>query len=115
MRKLFVAICLLLAAVVAQAELLGSPGLSATQTSATATLARSAKGLTFFNDKASANEVYIRVFKTGETTGAATTSSPLRLEPGEAASLPSADSQLWSAFSYVCATGETATLRYLAE
>jgi hypothetical protein len=103
----------------ARAEVLGSPSISSTSTSATVQLARSVRDLTLINDSASANEAYLRVFWCGEPTLAATTSSPIRLQPGESISFTIGPSDGgnggYCAFSHVCDTAETATLRYVAK
>jgi hypothetical protein len=102
-----------------RAEILGSPSVSVTSTSTTVTLTRAAQSLTLINDAASANEIYARVFWCGEATGAATTSSSIRLEPGESVSYTyragEGGNGAYCAFSHITAAGETATLRYQAK
>jgi len=107
----------------ARAEVLGSAGISATDTGATVTMSRGVATLTLINDAASANEAYFRVFWCGEPTGAATTASPIRLQPGESIAFtyePKTESSLSSGtgychFSYICAGAETATIRWVAK
>jgi hypothetical protein len=103
----------------AAGEVLGAPSISVTSTSATVTLTRGCRSLTLINDSASANELYTRVFWCGETTGAATTSSPVRLEPGESVTFNWENGEGgnggYCAFAAVTAATETATMRYLAK
>lgn len=117
MRRLLALACLLAAP--AWAEVTGNPSISSTSTSATVNIGRSVQDLTLINDTASSNESYLRVFWCGEATGAATTSSPIRLEPGESLSLKFGASDGgnggYCAFSHVTASAETATLRYVAK
>ena len=126
MRRLLFPACRLVAAVCllapeAAAEVLGSASLSSTSTSVTQAIARSVQSLTLINDSASASEAYLRVFWCGEPTGVATTTSPIRLQPGDSVTFTFGNSegggvgQGYCAFSYVCDTGETATLRYIAK
>ena len=117
-KKLLFALALLLIVGFAWAELLGNKGISVTSTSATTTLARNTIDLTIINDTDSANEVYVRVFQSGDTPAAATTSSPIRLEPGESVGFrcdPRTSSCPYTAFSYVCDTAEMASIRYQAQ
>lgn len=111
--------CGVMVATATLAEVLGSPSVSSTSTSATVQIARSVTDLTLINDSASANESYLRVFWCGEPTLAATTSSPIRLEPGDSIALKIGPSDGgdggYCAFSHVTAGGETATLRYIAK
>jgi hypothetical protein len=103
----------------ALAEVAGNNGISVTSTSATTTLTTAASGLRLINDSTSANELYARVFWCGEVSAAATTASPIRLEPGESLGLTfnarteTGAGIAWGycAVSYVTAGGETATLR----
>lgn len=114
-------ILLSLLASCAHAEVLGTPSISSTSTSATVTLTRSANDLTIINDSASANESYIRVFWCGEPAVAAVaaTAPALRLEPGESISLKYGPGDGgfggYCSISHVTAAAETATLRLVAK
>lgn len=115
-----------LAAGVALAEVTGSNSAAVDSSSDTVTFSTFKTSLTLINDAASANELYARVFHCGDTPAAATTASPIRLEPGESVTFnfaggPEAQgaglssSVGYCAFSYIAAATETATLRYLAK
>jgi hypothetical protein len=106
------------------AEVVGDQGLSVTSTSATVTLTQAASSVRLINNSTSANKLFARLFWCGEASAAATTSSPIRIEPGEsigftfnARTEATAPGTSWGycAFSYVTAAAETATLRYLAK
>ncbi|HKQ02670.1 MAG TPA: hypothetical protein VJ735_20295 [Actinomycetes bacterium] len=118
MRRLLIAV-LLLTAPVALAEVAGNKGISVTSTSATTTFTNAVSELTVINDTASANELYARVFWCGEASAAATTSGPIRLEPGEFVNLkhnPRTETGIgYCAVSYVTAAAETATMRLVAK
>lgn len=99
----------------ARAEVSGSNAVSVTSTSQTITFGAH-DTVILVNDSASANEAYARVFWCGETTAAATTSSPIRMEPGDFYTLrfnprTEAGSGGYCAVSLVTAGGETATVR----
>lgn len=102
-RILALACVLALAAPVVKAEL-GGQTVSANSTSQTITIGYSA--LTMVND--GSNEVYVRIFWEGETTGDATTSHR-EIKSGEGFSFEK--SFQIKAISIVCASGETATVR----
>lgn len=120
----FVAAVLLLVGWVL-AEVQGSAAISVTSTSATTALSRPAGDLTLISDTTSANELYARVFHCGDNVAAATTSSPIRLEPGESVSFSfrtqgegdpaTLSAPGYCAFTVITAAAETATLRYLAK
>jgi predicted S18 family serine protease len=102
-RILALALVAALLAVPAVAEL-GGQTVSATAGSQTITV--TGETLTIVND--GSNEVYVRVFHTGETPAAATTSHR-EIKSGEGFSFTK--SMGITAVSIVCATGETATVR----
>lgn len=109
---------LALVAVMVYAEVGGTNSISASQTVTTTTFGTlpGYKSFTLINDAASANELYARVFTCNETAAAATTGSPIRLEPGESVSFthgPTDAGQGYCAYSVICATGETATARVI--
>lgn len=64
----------------------------------------------------SANKVYVKFFRCGETVAAITATETderiIRLEPGESVS---ATSTGWCGFSYITAAAETATVKYWAQ
>lgn len=106
------------------AEISGNNGISVTSTSATTSFTTPMSSLRLINDSASANELYARVFRCGETSGAATTSSPIRLEPGESVGFTYSGTTEkvggiqvngYCATSYITAAGETAILRLIAK
>lgn len=113
--------CLMLLCSPAMAEVLGSSSVSSTSTSAPVQFARAVTDLTIINDTASANESFMRVFWCGEPIAAATTSSPIRLEPGESVSLkygPGEGAGVgtgYCGFTHITNAAETATLRYIAK
>jgi hypothetical protein len=102
-RILALALVAALLAVPAVAEL-GGQTVSATDTSQTVTV--TGESLTLVND--GANEIYVRVFQVGETTGNATTAHR-EIKSGEGFTF-SKDLGV-GAISIVCASGETATVR----
>lgn len=120
MRKLLVLVAVLVAGAVVYAESLGAT-VAVTGTSATTTLARRASSLLLIGgDGSTANTVpvYCRTFTDTDTPAAATTSSPIKLAPGEAVSLRhdprTAPGNGILAFS--CITGGTAAnVRYVAD
>lgn len=117
----------LLASTPSQGEVGGSVGISVTSTSATTTFTVRVSTVCLINCAtagptgcSSANKLFARIFTTTETPAAATTSSPIRLEPGESVCLshPTSRSQSgsgWLAVSYVTAAAETATLKLLIQ
>lgn len=96
-----------------------SPSYSVTSTSATTFFSNARNEVTLINDTVSANELYARVFWCGETAAAATTTSPIRLEPGEWLNVRYSQGEGgnggYCAVSYVASAAETATLRVLAK
>lgn len=100
---LALAVVLALLAVQAPAELLGRT-LVAEANSQTFTI--NASELTIVND--GSNEIYVRVFVTGETAAAATTAYP-EIKSGESIEVTRTGNI--SAISIVCAASETATVR----
>lgn len=106
---------LALAATAASLAVTGNNRISVTSTATTVTLSAPASALTLVNDTASVNELYAQVFSCGETVAAATTSSPIRLEPGEYVNLTHGYTEPGTAYcglSVIAATNETATARY---
>lgn len=97
-------------------EVSGNPSISVTSTATTTTISTTSgyKSIVLKNDSASANELYARVFWCGETAAAATTASPIRLEPGDSITLthgPTDGGSGYCAYSVVTAAAETATAR----
>lgn len=112
-RLSILALAMLLLTLPAHAEV-GGTAVSATQTVTTTTMSTYVATVCFFNAAASANEVYGRLFNNTETAAAATTSSPIVLQPGESICLThntrTQPGKGWGAYSLICATGETATV-----
>lgn len=92
---------------------------SATQTVTNTTLPASTKTVVLIND--GTNEVYWRLFTSGETAANATTSSAelksgesiaLTFQPGSTQEQPQA---YYKTLSIICAAGETATVRVISK
>jgi hypothetical protein len=112
------------------AEVAGNNSISVTSAAATTvTFSAAYTTVGFINGPdasgvASANEVYIRLFWCGETPAAATTSSPIRLQPGESVSFifnPVSEASVsttckgYVGFSVITASTETANLRWFGK
>lgn len=104
MRRVILTLAVLIMASQAPAELLGRK-LTAEANSQTFTI--NSGELTIVND--GANEIYIRVFESGETEAAAVAGTHPELASGESLALKRTGGI--QAISIVCASGETATVR----
>jgi len=106
-------------AVIALAEVDGDNdvAITAVVTNVTFTTARSS--VLLMNKATSANRLYARLFWCGETAAAATTASPILLEPGSSVTYThnkNTETGLgYCGFSAITAAGETASLRWEAK
>jgi len=120
MRKLIrfiLAAALLALPVQAIAEMDGDKALSVTATTQTVTFASARSSFFVLNNANSVNEVYLRVFRCSETAAAVTVAnSKYTLLPGEtlkAGHNPRTEPGIgYCAFSIICDTAESATVRY---
>lgn len=112
-------LALLVGAARVPAEVGGANSTSVTSTATTVTLSTPSSEVLLVNDVTSANEFYARLFACGDTAAAATTSSPIRLEPGESVSLTHNPRNQrgtgWCGYSLVTAAAETATARVVTQ
>lgn len=118
-------VALLLVAVVAlgavaiRAEVGGNNSISVTSTATTTTLANVATTVCFISASASANKYFARLFVTGETPAAATSSSPIYVDAGKSVCLthnPRTESGSgYIGYSVITAAAETATARVISK
>ncbi len=120
MRKLTLALlAFILVALPAAAEIWNDPGgVAVTATSQTVDFPRAMKDVLIHDDDTS-NEIFVRIFLCGETTGVAVAGTHLEIKPTKSESFrhsPDTESgRGYCAISLVCSGGETAAARIHAK
>ena len=128
MRRLLAVLAILaLVAVPAWASMYVNNAVNATQANTAITFVDSDTSAAFYptsvlviNDAASANEVYVKLWRSDQTVATATTSHT-RIEPGESmswtfnAGVEGGQGAGYKAIALICAAGETATVRVMAK